>query len=172
MHCFCITPVNLYLHTCAINFFSYCVRDAPYCMYWIRANIPLCGCVPERRHPGAYLQMGGRDGWRLGRGVWASCSGHLITTPAPAACLRLTPSLVFGCIFSDRVGWCAPLVSQVLVSRGPHLSAEHSFVWLGDLNELPKLAGDAVIVFVDSYEVPNSRPTPSGYCSIIGATHL
>lgn len=63
-------------------------NDILYTVY-VHVCAPVCGCVPEPRRPGAYLQWRGRDGWRLVRGVWASSSGHLITAPAPTACLRL-----------------------------------------------------------------------------------
>lgn len=112
--------------------------------------IHLCAAVaPEPRRPGAYLQRVGRDGWRLSRGVWASSSGHLITAPAPTACLRLPQPPVFGCIFPGRVRWYALLVSEALVSGGLHLSTKHGCVWLADLNEIP-IDGYIVILFVDS----------------------
>lgn len=46
-------------------------------------------CVAAYQSPGAWEPICGREGWRLIRGVWASSSGHLITAPAPTACLCL-----------------------------------------------------------------------------------
>lgn len=102
--CLCIIHVRCefcFLNTCrwVLLLCAHDRTDYICFIYCLCVYAPVFGCAPEPRHPAAYLQMGGRDGWRLSRGVWASSSGHLITAPAPAACLCLPQPLCLGASF-------------------------------------------------------------------------
>lgn len=102
-----------------------CVHDYTdyiYFIYCMCVYAPVFGCAPEPRHPAACLQMGGRDGWRLSRGVWASSSGHLITAPAPAACLCLPQPLCLGASFLPESDDAHGLSPKCRSLEGPTLA--------------------------------------------------
>lgn len=144
VHCSCIIHVLCefcFLHICVVDFFfplCACLHKLyilPILYVSICTCVWLCTRAQAPRSLFADGREGGREGWMASHlrrvGVKLRAPNY-----SPGSCSP--PSApVFGCIFPDRVRWCAPLVSEVLVSGGPHLSTKHGCVWLADLNEIP-----------------------------------
>lgn len=126
-HCSCIIHVLCefcFLDICVVDFFfplCACLHKL-YILPILYVSICTCVWLCTRAQAPRSLFADGREGWRLTRCVWASSSGHLITAPAPAACLRLPRPPCLGASFLTESDDALPSSPKCRSLEGPTLA--------------------------------------------------